>query len=79
MITKVKTENGDCWAIVLHQTYRLEDIRDFINAIFTIMKYATYSNEMLPNTEIGCVLSLLDEMLPTPEQTTNYEHYLNKK
>lgn len=78
MIAKVKTENGENWAIVLDKHSSLEDITNYTNGIITIMKYATYCNDILPNDKICNMLLLLEHMMPTINQVTQYEQFLKK-
>lgn len=78
MITKVKTESGDRWAIILKETNSFENVKDYVDGLITILKFVTYHGDMLPSDEICSVLSLLELMMPTTEQVSQYEHFLEK-
>ncbi len=80
MIKKVETENGECWAIVLHPTTSLDGISELQTGLIDIMIDATSSDLFhASQNEFYNTLAILRDTILTPEQMHEYEQYLKQQ
>ena len=79
MIKRISTENGECWAIVLHPTFTLEDVRNIQEGLIDLMITATQS-DLWDSTKNGYyeTLSILQCFTPTHSQAYDYERHLKQ-
>lgn len=77
MIKRVSTENGECWAIVFHESESLEDVRNYADGLLEIIITATNSDTWNGKEHWSYwALSLLQQFVPTIDTVMDYEHHL---
>jgi len=79
MITRVKTDKGESWAIVLHPCNSLEDIGNMARNMIELMITAT-SSELFDSSKEGFywTLTVLKELIATSDQRAAVEAALWK-
>ena len=79
MITRVKTDKGEHWAILLNPCHSLEDIGNMARNIIELMITAT-SSDLYDSSKEGFywALTVLKELIATPDQTAAIEHEMWK-
>lgn len=77
MITKIKTEEGYHWAIVLNEKTTLEEVALMTNGLVELMQTATAADTFCSAmSDYYYTLELLREMIFTSEQAFIYESTL---
>lgn len=79
MIERIKTENGERWAMVFDETYSLCDICIRTIGLTELLIDAT-SSELYHSAQgdFCSALEILRCLLPTPDQASQYEDYLKE-
>jgi hypothetical protein len=79
MIQKVKTEDGERWALVFGEYFSLEESVSIRNGLLGVLQATACQDTLECGTEdLYYVLRLLLEMAPTHDQAYEYERFLKK-
>lgn len=79
MLQKIKTEDGERWAVVFHEATGLEEITQMTNGVIELMQTATEADTFnSANSGYYWSLDLLSCMLPTIEQVVDWERALKQ-
>jgi len=75
MIKRIETEDGERWAIVLHDSDTLEDVKNYANGLLETLITATGSDAWDgTNDSTYWVLNLLRHFTPSDDDIIAYNH-----
>jgi hypothetical protein len=75
MIKRIKTEDGERWALVFRENDTLENVRGYASGLLEVMTDAVVS-ETFDGKESYWALDLLKCFIPSADEVCDYERYL---